>query len=156
MSTDPRVLYNTAVDLLAVLKTGADVACWEPATVEVSVGEPAVDCDAIVVWVSTITPDGNKCTISTRVELTYQLHVCVGADRDETEIFESAEFAHEIAWSVWASLLDACCNPGDIFDAELVDRVTLGPLRMLSNQGGLGIWRGTVSLYQSALEIVGS
>ncbi|MCP4897375.1 MAG: hypothetical protein GY906_10425 [bacterium] len=156
-NTDPKVLYQTAFDVLALLKAGADTVDWEPDTVGISSGEPAIDCDAIVAWVSSLTADGNKCTVSTRVELTYQLHVCVGADIEETEIFDTAELSHEIAWAVWVELLQACCEPNIAFDnPELVDRFTLGPLRIVTNIGGLGVWRGTVTWYQSPLEIVGS
>jgi len=152
--TDPTVLFEEAANLLALLKAGADTAGWAPNTVEVSAGEPAPDCDAIVVWASQIRGIGNPCAQESRVTFTYQLLVCVGADREEQEIFESASAFHDVAWAIWIELLTSCCD-SDSFSA-LVDNVDVGTMRVITNSGGMGVWQGTVELTLSAQEITGS
>jgi hypothetical protein len=151
--TDTAVLNDAAETLLNVLVAGATDADWVP-TALVAAGEPSYDCDALYVWVDQIVPEigAGGCVTASRVQFRYALADCVGADKDETEIFESAAVHHARVWAVWVSLVADCCNDGAIL-GEQSDIVRVGTLSQLTTAGGLAVWSGTVTAVVSPLAL---
>lgn len=147
--TDPTVLAEAAQDIADVLEAGAAQAGWAP-EVCVTIGEPAVSCDSILVWVSRITPsvDNQRCQVATTVTFSYFLASCIGGDVEEScEWWAERSPDHlDRIWPVWVHLVDSVMS-GTLCDAECSD-ITLRDLVPVP-AAEFGMWQGSVDVVLS-------
>ena len=154
MATDTTVLNDAAIALRATLQAGIDDAGWD-ITAKISAGEPAYLCDSVFVWIDQIDPDydtrNGSCVAGSRVRFKYSIAECIGADLSEALIFQHAGEHHGKVWAVWAELINACC--GSTLLGTLADTVRVGSFNLVTGQGGMFVWTGTVTGVLSPLAL---
>jgi len=146
--TDPTILHDAASTLLGVLKDGAVDNGWDDDSVFlVAAGEPSYDCRAVYVWVDQIVPEVGQggCVTASTVRFRFGIADCVGADRDETEIFGSAQSHMEMVWSVWSALVQHCCTNAQLILGPYADTVRVGTVQQVTTSGGVAVWLGQVT-----------
>lgn len=145
--TNTATLHDAASDILDALAVGALDAEWEPQTC-VTFGEPAYDCDSIYVWVDSIEAVTEaQCAIAITVTFRYAIAVCIDAD-----IEESCDFWADISatsnakiWGTWVGLVDAW-TAGTLCAVPCTDIRPGEALQILTNDGGIAVWSGTVQV----------
>lgn len=145
--TDPTVLHTAATSILTALEAGALDADWEPQGC-VTYGEPAYDCDSIYVWVDSIEAETEaQCHIATRVTFRYAIGICIGGGQDEDCAFWDgvAADANGKIWATWVGLVDAWVT-GTLCAVPCTDIRAGDPLQILTNDGGVAVWSGTVTV----------
>lgn len=147
--TDPTVLSEAAESVLTALLVGAEDAGWD-VTGCVTVGEPSVDCDKILVWVAGITPiQTGKCIVASRVRFNFFIASCIGASLKEScEWWDQRSGSHlDRVWAVWIALVEAVLSDSLCVGVTCAD-VTLGELRPVP-AADVGLWQGSVEIVLS-------
>jgi len=152
--TDPTVLHTAAQSILTALEAGALDTAWEPQGC-VTFGEPAYDCDSIYVWVESLDAETEaQCHIATRVTFRYALGICIGGEREEDCTFWETETptASDKVWATWVGLVDAWVT-GTLCAVPCTDIRAGSPLQILTNDGGVAVWSGTVTVTLSPVNL---
>lgn len=149
MPTDPTVLHQAAQGVLDALLAGAENTGWEVSGC-VTVGEPSIDCDQIMVWVSQVNPiQTARCSIASQVRVSFYLGSCIGsALREDCAFWEDRSPEHyDRIWSTWIALVDAALD-GTLCSGVTCADITLGLLTAVPG-GDVGLWRGSVDIVLS-------